>query len=249
MALRQLQVVTQVKSQFEWELLCEQHGQNMREDELIAREINKIQAATAKWKEQLADKQQDQWARVLEQFATTFRKVLSQVSPVDLVRLLTWFFSPTNSSGAVPACSMDDMLTTALQWRTKALADDATPGSESSHAPPSTASPASTNNQACWVCTPPLALPMSNIQASGTPLGFSFLMLVIGTQSKKQDCFADSVSDDQCEKRACIRIKAESLILQPLLQCQHQISSSGHCVWHHSHQRQQRTRTPFQHQG
>ena len=42
MALRQLRVVTQVKSQLKLKLLYEQHEQNVREDELIAREIGKI---------------------------------------------------------------------------------------------------------------------------------------------------------------------------------------------------------------
>ena len=60
MALRQLQVVIQAKSKLKWELLYEQQEQNVREEELIAREISKIQAATAKQKEQLADKQEDQ---------------------------------------------------------------------------------------------------------------------------------------------------------------------------------------------
>ena len=41
-ALRQLQVITQAKSQLRQELLCKQCEKNIREDKLIAREIGKI---------------------------------------------------------------------------------------------------------------------------------------------------------------------------------------------------------------
>ena len=91
MALKQLQVVTWAKSQHKQELFHEQHEQDAKGDELIAthnREISKIQAKaekeidkmtllfqedTAKWKEKLADKQENQWARMHEQHNTTFR--------------------------------------------------------------------------------------------------------------------------------------------------------------------------------
>ena len=51
MALKQLQVVTQAKSQLEQDLLCKQHEQDAKEDELISahnREIGKIQAKVEK---------------------------------------------------------------------------------------------------------------------------------------------------------------------------------------------------------
>ena len=112
-ALRQLQVATQGKSQLKWELLCKQCKQNARNDKLIAGEISRIWAAATKWKEQLTDKQEDQWARVWEQFATT-SNLPSQVSQVDSVRLLTWFFSTAGSAGVVPTYSVDNVLTTAI---------------------------------------------------------------------------------------------------------------------------------------
>ena len=121
-ALRQLQVVTQGKFQLEWELLREQHEQNMREDELIARDISKIQAAATKQKEQLTDKQEDQQVRVQEQFTITFREVLFQVSPVDSLRLLTWFFSTADNPVVVPTHSIGEVLTAALQPKMEAFA-------------------------------------------------------------------------------------------------------------------------------
>ena len=72
----------------------------------------------------------------VEQFATTFREVISQVRLVDLVRLLTWFFSTAYSPGAVPVHSVDDVLTAAMQLRMGVSADDTTSGFKSSHAPP-----------------------------------------------------------------------------------------------------------------
>ena len=60
MALKQLQVVTWAKYQLKWELLHKQHKPDVREDKLIATHANKIQASTTKWKEKLADKQEDQ---------------------------------------------------------------------------------------------------------------------------------------------------------------------------------------------
>ena len=109
-ALRQLQVATQLKSQLKWELLCKQHEQNMREDELIAREIDKISVNTAEWKEKLAEKQEDLWARVQEQLDITFREILSEVSPADSVRLLTWLLSIADNPCAVPAHSIGEVL-------------------------------------------------------------------------------------------------------------------------------------------
>ena len=93
-----------------------------------------------------------------------------------------------------------------------AFADDPTPGLESSHTPLSMASLVSTNSPVHWVLTLlPLALPMSDIKVSDTLVGFSSLTLIIGTQSKKCDHSSDSVSDDQHDKRACIRIKVEPI--------------------------------------
>ena len=85
-------------------------------------------------------------------------------------------------------------------------------GFESSHAPLSTASLASTSSPAHWACTlPPPALPMCNIQASWNPVRFSSLTLIIGTQSKRHDHSTDSASDDQHDKRAHIGIKVEPI--------------------------------------
>ena len=123
MAVKQLHVFTQAKSQLKQELLHEQHKQDTKEDELIAthnREISEIQAKAeeidkmmlqfqedaVKWKEKLAYKQEDQQAAMHKQHDTMLREVLPQVEPVDLVRLLTWFFSSTDNPVAAPACSM-----------------------------------------------------------------------------------------------------------------------------------------------
>ena len=62
-------------------------------------------------------------------------EVLTEVRPVDLVRLLTWFFSTTDSPGAAPGCSMGEVLATAMQLRAEAFVDNTTLGLESSHAP------------------------------------------------------------------------------------------------------------------
>ena len=52
---------------------------------------------------------------------------------------------------------------------------------------------------------------MSDIEASGTHVWFSSLTLFIRTKPKKCDHSSDSVSDNQSNKRACIRIKKESI--------------------------------------
>ena len=147
-----------------------------------------------------------------EQHDTTLREVLAQVAPVDLVRLLTWFFSTTDNPGAAPTHSKGGVLATAIQPRAEAFVDNTTPGLESFHAPLFVASPVSTSNPVLWTLTlPPLALSMSTIEASSTPGWFSSLMLIVGSKPKKHDYFSNSVSDDQCDKRAHIRIKVEPI--------------------------------------
>ena len=128
------------------------------------------------------------------------------------MRLFTSFFSTANSPGVVVTSSVDDALTAAVQPRMEGFTDDTTPGYESSHAPLSTASPASPSSPVPQAYTPPpLALPMSDIHASGTPVRFSSLMLIVSTQSRKCDHSPDSVSDDQCDKRAPISMKVEPI--------------------------------------
>ena len=56
-----------------------------------------------------------------------------------------------------------------------------------------------------------LQLSISDIKASGTPVRFSSLMLIIGTKPKKHDHSSNNVSDDQCDKRAHIRNKKEPI--------------------------------------
>ena len=99
-ALRQLQMVTQAKSQPEWELLLKQEELAPKQEDQQAR---------------MAKKQENQWARMAEQGDTTFREVLSQVSQANLVRLLPWFLFTTASPGAVPLCSVSETLTTIMQ--------------------------------------------------------------------------------------------------------------------------------------
>ena len=70
------------------------------------------------------------------------------MTSVDSVSLLTWFSSTADSPGVVTTCSVDDMLTTAMQRRTGTFANGTTLGFESSHAPLSPALQASTNNPA-----------------------------------------------------------------------------------------------------
>ena len=52
---------------------------------------------------------------------------------------------------------------------------------------------------------------MSNIEASGTPVRFLSLMLIIHSKPKKHDHSSDSTSNDQCDKRACIGIKVDPI--------------------------------------
>ena len=65
------------------------------------REIGKImlqfQEGTIKWKEKLADKQEDQQALMCEQHYTMLREFLTEVEPAESVRLLTWFFFTTDN--------------------------------------------------------------------------------------------------------------------------------------------------------
>ena len=231
-------MVTQEKSQLKQELLCKQHEQDTREDELIAthnREMGKIwarvkkeideirtkaekgtnemtlqfQEDAAKWKEKLADKQEDQWAILHEKHDTTLREVLTQMEAADSMKLLSWFFSTSDNPGAAPTCPMGEVLAAAMQPRVEAFAD-ITPWLKSSHSPHSVASPVPTSSPAPQAHTPPpLALPISDIEASSTPVRFSPLTLIVGTKPKKQDWAFNSVFDDQCDKRACIRIKKD----------------------------------------
>ena len=107
---------------------------------------------------------------------------------------------------------MGEVLTTAVQQRVEAFADDTTARFEGSHAPLSTALLTSTSSPTHQAHTPPpLALSLSNIKASGTPVRFSSLMLIVNTNSKNHDHSSDNVSDDQHDKRVYIRIKIEPI--------------------------------------
>ena len=91
---------------------------------------------------------------------------------------------------------MSETLATAMQLRVEAFAD-ITLGLESSHPPQSAASPVPTSTPAPQAHTPPpLVLPMANVEASGTPVRFCSLTLIIGTTPNKHDCSSNSVSDD-----------------------------------------------------
>ena len=171
-----------------------------------------FQEDATQWKKKLADKQEDQQAAVHEQHDTTLREVLAQVEPVDLVCLLTWFFSTTINPGAALAHSVAQVLAVAMHPRAEAFAENTTPRLESSHAPLSMASPVSRSSPALQVHTlSSLVLRMSNIEASGTPVRYSSLTLVIGIKPKKCDHSSNSASDDQCDKRAYIGIKKEPI--------------------------------------
>ena len=58
---------------------------------------------------------------------------------------------------------------------------------------------------------PPLALPMSNIGASSTPVRLSSLTLIISSKPKKFGHSSNIVSDDQHVKRAYIGIKVKPI--------------------------------------
>ena len=93
-------MVTQAKSQLEWELLLEW-------EELAQTQVDQ-------WV-RMAKKYEDQWTRMAEQGDTTFREVLSQVSQANLVRLLPWFLFTAANPGAVPIYYMSETLTTVVQ--------------------------------------------------------------------------------------------------------------------------------------
>ena len=211
MALKQLQVDTQAKYQLEWMLLHKQHEQVEKEDKLIAtnnrdiyeiwakaeKEIDKMklqfQEDATKQKEKLTDKQEDQWAMMHEQHDTTLREVLTQLEPADSLRLLTWFFSTTDNPGVAPVWSGDEVLATAMQLRVNVFVDNTILGLENSHTSQSTASFVLTSSPALQTHTPPPpALPLSDIKASGTPVGFSSFTLVISTKPKKNEHSSDS---------------------------------------------------------
>ena len=59
--------------------------------------------------EELAPKQEDQWAMMAEQGDISFREVLSQVSQANLVRLLPWFLFSAANPGAVPIYSVSEI--------------------------------------------------------------------------------------------------------------------------------------------
>ena len=52
---------------------------------------------------------------------------------------------------------------------------------------------------------------MSDIKASSTLVGFSSLILIVSTEPKKHNSSYDSVSDDQCNKRAHLGVKVEPI--------------------------------------
>ena len=83
MALRQLQMVTQAKSQLEWELLLKWEELAQKQEDQWAWKAKKQEDQWAR----MAKKQEDRWARMAEQGDTTFRQVLSQVSQANSVRL------------------------------------------------------------------------------------------------------------------------------------------------------------------
>ena len=119
-----------------------------------------------------------------EQMDTTFRKVLSQVSQADLVRLLPWFLSVTAKSGAGPTCSVSEALTSITTSELEG-----------------TTAPASTRSPACRVSTPPVP-PASDILAASTPVGQPFFALTLSLKHKKWDHSAGSTPDGQSGKRA-----------------------------------------------
>ena len=70
------------------------------------------------------------------------------------------------------------------------------------------ASPVLAKASGLWAHTlPPWALPMSDIKASGTPVGLSSLMLAVNPKLGKHDHSVNSAPNDQCGKRACIGTK------------------------------------------
>ena len=87
LALRQLQEVTQAKTQFEHMLALKLEG--------LAKNYEDKQF-------RMVQRQEDQKTRMAEQMDTTFREVLSQMSQADVVRPLPWFLSAAASLVLVP---------------------------------------------------------------------------------------------------------------------------------------------------
>ena len=99
-----------------------------------------------------------------------------------------------------------------MQPKADVFVDNTIPGLESSYASLFLVSLVLTSRPVLLAhILPPLALLMSDIKASGTPVTFSSLTLIVGTKAKKHDHSSDSASDNQCEKRAHIRMEKDSI--------------------------------------
>ena len=89
--------------------------------------LHAVIQARAQLEWESAQNQEDQQAKMAERVDTTFREVLSQMSQVDLVRLLNWFLSITANPGTGPVCSVSKALIKVTQPRADASAGDTTP--------------------------------------------------------------------------------------------------------------------------
>ena len=128
------------------------------------------------------------------------------MSPANSVKLLTWLLSTAENPCAVPTCSVGEVLAATMQPLVKVPPNDSAPGSKN---PPTfllvapSVQASSPVLQACILL--PLALPMSDIKASGTPARLPSLTLAIGPKLKKHDHSPNSTFNDQHDKRAHAR--------------------------------------------
>ena len=135
---------------------------------------------------------------------TSFRDVLSQLSQADSVRPLPWFLSASARSSVGPTHVVSETLTTIMQPRADAFMDT-TPEPEGTTAlvPPS--------SPACRVSTPPLALHIPDILATGTPVWQPFIALTLGLKHKKLDQSPCSTPENHSGKRADAGTKEGSI--------------------------------------
>ena len=132
----------------------------------------------------MAAKQEELWARMVEEVVATFWEVFSETSSIDLVRLLPWCISSATNPDNLPTYYMSESLATNMQQRVEAPTATTTPESGGPQALDSMSSPVGQTE------TLPLPiLPLSNIPLISTPsVGHSLVRLFIDPQHTKQDC-------------------------------------------------------------
>ena len=107
--------------------------------------------------------------------------------------LLPRFISTTANPSTGPVWSVSEALTSVMQPRADAPADNTTPGFKGSLTPASMSIPVT------WASP---VLPMSDIPVVGTPVKQSFFMLTVSLKHKKWDHPTDNAPNDHGHKRA-----------------------------------------------